>query len=270
MGESAGAVAVLVHLVLPASGPGTMFQSAAVHSAPCVAAPHELECVSSLEKARRTVASPLAAAAGCDRSTENENPDSIYTPGLNNRQLECLRALPVQAIINLTKGLRGAAFHPVFGVGSVPTDPIKTLMSEGTAIRRIIVGWNKHDGTQFAPGSWAVDSETNATHCCPVPIPPVSEAVWTEQLQAAVGRRPGQNSAEIEAQARALYSTDEGQHDAVAASNDVDKWWQLVDLITDMRFSCPTLQIAERLSGYYADQPKWDGVRVFQFNQRSR
>jgi hypothetical protein len=280
MGESAGAVAVLLHLVLPASGPGTIFQSAAVHSAPCVAAPHELECVSSLEKARRTVASPLAAAAGCDRSAANDALDNIHTPGLDNGQLECLRALPVEMIVDLTRGLRGAAFHPVFGVGSVPTDPIATLTAEGTPVRRIIVGWNKHDGTQFAPGSWAADSETNATHCCPVPIAPVSEAVWTEQLQTALGRQPdlaapGQQSAEIEAQARALYSDDEGHQGSVAASNGVDRWWQLVELITDIRFSCPTLRIAEILSGHYATT-KWpavnqgDGVRVYQFNQRSR
>eukprot|EP01046_Picozoa_sp_COSAG06_P047555 COSAG06_NODE_6943_length_2704_cov_7.914377_1_plen_151_part_00 len=73
-GESAGAVAVLLHLALPASGPGTMFQSAAVHSAPCIAAPHRFECVSSLATMQRTVADPLAAAAGCTRATTSELP----------------------------------------------------------------------------------------------------------------------------------------------------------------------------------------------------
>ena len=279
MGESAGAVAVLLHLVLPASGPGTMFQSAAVHSAPCVSAPHEHECVSSLEKARRTVAYPLAAAAGCVRSSVND--DNTPAAGIDDDQLECLRSLPVDTIIDLTKGLTGAAFHPAFGVGSVPIDPIAKLMAEGTAVRRIILGWNKHDGTQFAPGSWAADSEMNATHCCPVPIAPVSEAVWTEQLRSALGWQPDvsaprQKSAEVEAQARALYTDHEGHlHDSVAALNGVDRWWQLVDLITDTWFSCPTLRIAERLSGHYATIPlpgkhQGDGVRVFQFNHRSR
>jgi carboxylesterase type B len=73
-GESAGAVAVLLHLALPASGPGTIIQSAAVHSAPCVAAPHRFECVSSLETMQRTVADPLAAAAGCTRAATSEPP----------------------------------------------------------------------------------------------------------------------------------------------------------------------------------------------------
>jgi carboxylesterase type B len=206
------------------------------------------------------------------------NDDNIPTAGIDDGQLECLRSLPVDTILDLTRGLTGAAFHPAFGVGSVPIDPIAKLMAEGTSVRRIILGWNKHDGTQFAPGSWAADSETNATHCCPVPIAPVSEAVWTEQLRSALGRQldlsaPRQKSAEVEAQARALYTDQEGQHDSVAPLNGVDRWWQLVDLITDTWFSCPTLRIAERLSSHYAAIPppdQGDGVRVFQFNHRSR
>lgn len=274
MGESAGAVAVLIHLTLPASGPGTMFQSAAVHSAPCVTAPHELGCVSSLEKAQRTVAEPLAAAAGCMHRPFTRV-DSSSTAGLlDNGQLECLRALPVETIVELTNGLRqqGSVFHPVYGVRSIPTDPIAKLMAEGTPVRRVLLGWNKHDGTQFAPGSWAADSETNATHCCPVPILPVSEALWTEQLRAALGQQP-----ELEAQARALYSAQtrqqEENEDQHAASNGVDRWWELVDQITDAQFRCPTLRIAERLSAHHADTERSGqegGIRVFQFNHRSR
>ena len=278
MGESAGAVAVLLHLALPASGPGTMFQSAAVHSAPCVTAPHELECVSSLGKAQRTVAEPLAAAAGClprPSSLDTIGVDSNSKGGLlDNEQLECLRALPVDTIVELTNVLRqqGSIFQPVYGVRSIPTDPIAKLMSEGTPVRRVIIGWNKHDGTQFAPGSWAADSETNATHCCPVPIRPVSEALWTEQLRAALGQQ-----AELEAQARALYSTQatqqEENEDRHAPSNGVDRWWSLVDQITDTKFRCPMLRIAARLSAHHADTERSgeeDGVRVFQFNHRSR
>lgn len=300
MGESAGAVSVLLHLALPASGPGRMFASAAVHSAPCVAAPHQLECVSSLEKVQRTVSDPLVAAAGCASSPTavNASINSTRSAGLDNEQLNCLRSLPVERIVELTHGLTGAAFHPVFGVSSVPTDPIATLMAEGTPVRRVILGWNQHDGTQFAPGSWAADSETNATHCCPVPIPPVSEAVWTEQLRAALGQQPGvpvpgrHSATQLEAQARALYSSTVLQNEAnlvdVTDLDDIDRWWQLVRLITDTEFSCPMLALAERLSDHYAtrvlepnqadraaitnhkaDAPSWDGVRVFRFNQRS-
>ena len=290
MGESAGAVAVLLHLALPVSGPGTVFQSAAVHSAPCVAAPHELECVSSLEHMQRTVADPLAAAAGCAPSAQvvNSTVDGIRVAGLDTEQMVCLRSLPVETIVELANGLTGASFHPAFGVESVPTDPIASLMEEGTPVRRVILGWNEHDGTQFAPGSWAVDSETNATHCCPVPIPPISEAVWMEQLRAAVGEQPEpvpgrQSATALESQARALYSVDTAQesgheYGTIAGPDGVDRWWQLVDLITDTKFKCPTLRLAERLSSHYAAREAsgaeelavWSGVRVFQFNQRSR
>lgn len=54
----------------------------------------------------------------------------------------------------------------------------------------------------LAQGAWAADSETNATHCCPVPILPLPGSVWAATLQTALGPAAG---ADLRRRAAQLY-----------------------------------------------------------------
>ena len=45
---------------------------------------------------------------------------------------------------------RRPSFHPAAGTPSVPADPVGSLTAPA-GVRRVILGWNLHDGTQFAP-----------------------------------------------------------------------------------------------------------------------
>jgi len=133
-------------------------------------------------------------------------------------------------------------------------------MEEGTVVESVILGWNQHDGTQFAPHTWAADSATNANHCCPDPIPPVPRSTWTALLEDALSSDERAADPAALAEAHLLYASSAAYDEA--PSPDEDMWWPTVGVITDTEFACPTRRLAFKLAERSA-------VRLFEFSQRS-
>jgi hypothetical protein len=143
----------------------------------------------------------------------------------------------------------GLTFRPLSGVPSLPgSSPLETLAREGTAVKTVLIGYNQHDGTQFAPGSWAKDSRTSP-HCCPQPIPPLGQWQWQGLLRSITGGR-GQEAPATQRLLNDVYAGGGGGGGGGAnATAGNDFWWSAVRLLTDARFACPALSIADTLLG---------------------
>eukprot|EP01047_Picozoa_sp_COSAG01_P083487 COSAG01_NODE_17488_length_1147_cov_1.722328_2_plen_190_part_00 len=139
----------------------------------------------------------------------------------------------------------GLTFRPLSGVPSLPgSSPLETLAREGTAVKTVLIGYNQHDGTQFAPGSWAKDSRTSR-RCCPQPIPPLGQRQWQGLLRSITGGR-GQEAPATQRLLNDVYAGSGGGANVTAGD---DFWWPAVRLLTDARFACPALSIADTLLG---------------------